>query len=240
MIITIDTSAARRHVVRLKHHRRSSFPVVVRQTLNSAAYRTKTDEMPKTSQVFIHRKPTFFKANSKVVQANGFNINAMQATIGFVPKADAKDTSVSDLEQQEEGGLISGRAFIPLKQNRVGNSWTGNVRAAGRYRAVQNRIVDSANSKAPNPAGQFRSSAYFGGVGSVVIGSITNSNGNRMAWLIQGKGKKIKKKLMFAVKKNRKVDPEATHFMRDASLMSQKKMHADFIKLAEAKLATVK
>lgn len=247
MHIIIDTSAAKRHVVRLKHMHRSAFPVVVRQTLNKAAFDVKTTTMPQTSQVFIHRKPTFFKANSKVVQATGFNLNSMQATIGFVPKADTKDTSVSDLEQQEHGGDISGRAFIPLKQNRIGNSWTGNVRTAGRYRSVRSRIVDSADSKAVNKAGQFHSSAAHAykkyGAGAVVIGSKENANGNKMAWRIMGprkKGKFPNKRLLFAVKKGRKVDPAATHFMRDASLMSQKKMQGDFIKLAEAKLMTVR
>lgn len=196
--------------------------------------------MPKTADVFIHRKATFFKANSKVVPAKGWDVNTMRATVGFVPNSDRKDTAVEDLEQQEHGGDISGRAFIPVKQNRTGGQWTGNVRRDGRFRAVKDKIVDSFNSKAPNPAGQFRSSAYHAGINGVVIGSIPNKAGNRMVWRILSRGRNIKKKLLFVVKKGRKVRPAATHFMRKASLQSQAKMQATFIKHAEAKLATVR
>jgi hypothetical protein len=236
--ITHDAIAA--HAARLGEMHRSAFPVVMRQTLNKAAFDVKQNTMPEESDVFIHRKKTFFQANSKVVPAVGFDMNSMRATVGFIPKPDAKDTSVSDLEEQEEGGEIHGRAFIPLATNRVNNSWYGNVRASGRWRAVQNKIIDSRDSKATNPAGQFKSTAKWGGAGSLVIGSTENSKGNRMVWRIDAVGKTIRKRAMFALKAGRTVQPEATHFMRRASLRSGRNLEKYFRELAEAKLKTMK
>ena len=38
----------------------------------------KKDTMPAEAGIFIHRKPTFFKANSKAVKATGLDINTMR------------------------------------------------------------------------------------------------------------------------------------------------------------------
>lgn len=219
---------------------KSAFPVVVRQTLNRAVYDVKQVEMPKASDVFVHRKKNFFKANSKVKQAEGFDINSMRATVGFMPNSDVQDSAVEDLEAQETGGEIAGRAFVPTAQNRTGNSWTSNVRAAGRWRNVKDKIVDSADSKAKQDAGKFYSSAKFAGVGGLVIGTKVNAKGNKMVWRIDSLGKKMKLRAMFHLKAGRVVEPEATHFMRKASLTSRQKMEGDFIMLAEKKLSTLK
>lgn len=240
MRVVIDTSAVKEHVLRLKAINRSALPVAVRQALNSAAYDVKTNTMPKSSEVFVHRKPTFFKASSKVVPARGFDINSMQAEVGFLPKMDAKDTSVQDLAAQEDGGTISGRSFIPLKDDRVGNSWTGNVRRQGRWRAVESKIIDSKDSSATNAAGRFRSTAYYGGVGSLVIASKENGKGNRMVYRIDALGRKMKLKALFALKAGRKVNPEATHFMRRASIQSGTRIEQYFITHAEAKINAMK
>lgn len=238
--LNINDSAAVKHTQRLLQMQKSDLPIAVRQALNSAAFDVKQNTMPEASMVFIHRKPTFFQANSKVVQARGFEIGQMRSTIGFVPKADSRDTSVSDLEQQEEGGDISGRAFIPLKENRVGSSWAGNVRAAGRWRRVQNQIVDANDSKAKNDAGKVKSSAKYAGVGGLVIGTKVNSNGNRMVWRIMALGAKMKLQPMFVVKKGRKVNPKATHFMRKASIKSGLKLEEYYVKHAEQRISKMK
>lgn len=222
---------------------KSALPVVIRQTLNSAAFDVKQVTMPAESRVFVHRKPTFFQSNSKVRMAQGMKIDAMQATVGFWPKSDTKDYSVDDLEQQEHGGDIEGRSFIPAKQNRTGNDWNRNVRARGRYRAVsQQKFIDATDSKGSNEAGQFHSSAKFAGVGGIVIGSKVTTKGNRMVWRIKAmrKNGKVKKELLFIFKKQRKVDPPATHFMMKASLISQRKMNETFIKHAQTKILSAR
>jgi hypothetical protein len=238
MQVTIDTNAIKKHAEMLQAYSRSAFAVAVRQTLNKAAYDLKQNTMPASAkESFIQRKENFFKSSSKVEQAQGFDVNSMRAIVGFLPKQDAKDTSVQDLEAQEQGGDIAGRAFIPLAQNRVGNNWNRNVRTQGRYRAVKDKIVNSADSKAANKAGQFRSTAKYAGVGGIVIGNIVNDKGNRMVWRITSLNKRdMKMTALFALKKDREVQPQATRFMRKSSLKSAAKMQQYFIELAEKKL----
>jgi len=239
MVLSINTDALVQHAARLERMSRSALPVVVRQTLNAAAFNVKTVTMPQSSDVFIHRKATFFKANSKVQQAQGFDINSMQSIVGFIPKSDAKDTSVADLEQQEDGGKISGRAFVPLKDDRVGNSWQGNVKAKGRYRAIESKIVDAKKSNAGEPAQQFLASAKYAGVGGVVIGNRLTAGGNKIAWRITGL-KPLKMIPLFAVKAHRNVMPHATHFMQEASNKSAADMGHNFIMYAEKKFDSIK
>lgn len=240
MLLDINTDAVKAHVQRLREINRSALPVAVRQTLTKAARDVKEVTMPAESNVFIHRKPTFLKANSKFVQAQGFDINTMQATVGFIPKSDARDSSVADLEEQENGGEISGRSFIPLSGDRVGNSWGGNVKSAGRWRVVNNKVRDSKTSKATNKAGAFKSTAKWAGVGGLVIGNIVNDKGNRMVWRVDSLGKNMKLKLLFALKPDRKVEPPATRFMRKASLKSADKMNRYFIALAGARINRIR
>jgi hypothetical protein len=65
--------------------------------------------MPVTSHKhFINRKPNFFKANSKVIMAQGYDIKTMRATVGFTPtNAKYNNFAVNELEQQEHSGTIS-------------------------------------------------------------------------------------------------------------------------------------
>jgi hypothetical protein len=104
---------------KLEKINRSAFPVAVRQTLNSAAFDLKQNTMPQiTGSLFVKRKPNFFKANSKVFPAKGFEVKNMRATAGFV----GKDQAIDDLEQQEIGGRIKSRSFIALDTARVSKS----------------------------------------------------------------------------------------------------------------------
>lgn len=235
MVLNVNTDALVQYTAKLERINKSALPVAVRQTLTKAAYDVKTDTMPSESDVFIHRKPTFFKANSKVVAAKGFDVEHMEATVGFIPKEDTLDSSVNDLEQQEHGGVIKGRSFIPLPLNRVGNSWLGNVRKAGRIRAVMDKIIDSKDSSAKTDEAKFRATVKHGGVGSFVIGNRLTKKGNWVVWEVLS-DKKMKLVPRFVVKGDREVSPPATHFMEKASLRSADKMEAFFIALAERKI----
>ena len=116
------------HVSRLERINRSALPVAVRQTLNAAAFDVKQNTMPEEADIFIHRKPTFFKANSGVTPAKGLDVNTMEATVGFKPKTGDRSHSVEDLEEQEEGGVIPhSRAFVALKEGRTGQQWQKNT-----------------------------------------------------------------------------------------------------------------
>lgn len=255
-VFRIDALQVADHRRRLEEMSRSAIPVVVRQTLNAAAFRVKTETMPIESRIFAERKPTFFKANSKVDPAKGLEIDTMKAMVAFLPKPDDKSHSVEDLQEQEEGGGIENRSFIALADARKGETWQGLTMANKRRKGseIGNRpVFDSKDAPGANDKQKFIKSAYEAQkVGGIVIGNRVNSKGNKIAWSIQksfehGSGrmvmifdKKFVQSQLFSVKKDRKVHPHATHFMRKASDDAQQQMGVDFVKFANAKLNKVK
>ena len=80
MKLNIKSDAIVKHVNTLEKMHKSALPLVIRQTLNSAAFDVKKVTMPKEASAnFDKRNPNFFKANSKVDQAKGFNISSIRS-----------------------------------------------------------------------------------------------------------------------------------------------------------------
>jgi len=239
VVLNINTDAVVRFTAKLERMHRSALPVAIRGALNNAAFDVKKTTMPASAKkAFTQRKPSFFSANSRVQQAQGFDIKAMKATVGFVAKSG--DQAVEDLQQQEEGGSISGRGFIPLDYSRVGNSRGKNVRAPNRISKIKARIVDSKRSKGKTRGQRFIKAAVHAGKGGLVIGNNTR-NGHRFLFLIRsvkrvGKDTKINSLPLFAVQAGRKVKPKPTHFMKKASEISAAKMEEYFIKQAKKQI----
>lgn len=238
VFLNINSDAVVKHTARLERMGKTQLPVAVRSALNSAAFNVKKNTMPAQAKAsFIQRKPTFFQANSKVTPAKGLAVKNMQAIVGFVPKS-GTDKSVDDLEQQEHGGDIMGRSFIPLATARTGGSWNKNVKSNLRISDVKKKIVDASDAKGGNDKEKFIKSALHAGKGGFVIGTGTNSEGNRTLFHIRsikriGKSTVIKSIAVFSVKGGRKVNPGATHFMELASRKSATRMEEYFITAAK-------
>lgn len=244
-ILNINSDALVRHTARLEQMHKSALPIAVRQTLSRAAFDVKKVTMPAESDVFIHRKSTFFKSNSKVEPAKGFDISTMKAMVGFVPKPGDKSHSVEDLEQQEDGGAIGDRAFVPLKDARAAKAWGRMPKNALRWTMIKSKILNAENVNGPAPGQNFIKSAIYAGKGGFVIGTTVNANGNKMLYLINSIKRvdgdtKINSTPIYAVKAGRKVHPEAQHFMKKASDKSAGKMDAIFIEEANKQLAKIK
>lgn len=242
MLLNVNTDAAIAFTAKLERISRSALPVVVRQTLNSAAYDVKQNTMPMEANRFVHRKPTFFKANSKVQAAQGFDINAMAATVGFIPKPGDKSHSVEDLEQQEYGGQIDNRAFIALPAARTGKSWNRMVQRSMTMGNITNSITDALNANGKTKQQQYIKSAVHAGKGGFVLGT-DRKNGNRFLLHINGvkrvgRDTVISSTKVYIVKAGRQVTPDSKYrgFMRSASLMSAAQMEAKYILLAEKRI----
>lgn len=240
-VLNINSDAVVAHTARLERIRTSALSKAIKNTLNSAAFDVKTDMMLKESDVFIHRKPTFFKANSRVEMAKGLNVDSMKATVGFIPKAGDASHSVEDLQEQEYGGDIKGRAFIALPKARVSNQWGKNVRAKNRLSNIRGRIADPRKAMGRLGAKQaFVFTAAATGVGGFImntdhtrvleIKSITRESGDT----------KVKSVIVDSIKKGRKAHVKATNFMERASDKSAAKMNGYFITAAEKQLALAK
>ncbi len=247
MVLNINSDAVIRHTATLERLHRSALPVAIRSALNSAAFDVKTKTMPIASNVFVHRSPTFFPATSKVNPAKGFNINEMAAIVGFLPSSGAKEKggATKNLEQQEHGGQIQHRAFIPLKQARSGGNYNRNVSAKNRLAEMKAKgIIDTKTSMAKTKAGKFFSSAFLAGKGGLVIGT-DRHKGLRMLMRInsihrEGGRTFINSTPLYSVKSGRAVKVKTTKFMQKASLESAKKMEQFYMMAAEKQIARLK
>jgi len=245
MRFNINSDAVVAYTNKLEKLSRSALPVAIRGALNNAAFDVKKNTMPaKAKAAFTQRKPTFFKANSKVEPAQGLKMESMKATVGFVPKG-GKDQSVSDLEQQESGGNIPGRSFITTRFARSGNAWNKSVRAAARIGRI-NRVINTRKAGVKNNRNSrqaFVKSAVHAGKGGYVIGS--GPKGENTLFEVRsikriGGNTVIKTLPIYTYEKGRNARVKATGFMRTSSLESGGKIERFFIEQAKRQIDKLK
>lgn len=219
----IDTSATIHFTAKLEKLRKSALPVAIRGTLNDTAFYMKKLEMPRQAKgTFIERAPNFFKANSRVEMATGFDINTMQSTMGMVESGlhnKSTNYAVKDLEQQESGGTIDGRSFKPLPAARRGGR--GVVRPNARISQIKN-IIDAKDSKGASKMQQFIKASVHAGKGGFVLGgrllwqvrNIRRVNGNTRFTMTK----------LYSFTKSGTSRVKATGFIGKAARNSQKEM----------------
>ena len=231
-ILNVNTDEVVKYSNKLEKLHRSAFPIAIRGTLNNGAFDVKKNTMPVSAEKeFTIRRKNFFKANSRVNMAKGFNVRTMQAIIGFIGTQQA----VEDLEQQEHGGKIKGRAFIPLDVARGGSN-TRPVRPSNRLTRITN-IVNARKIRGKTKQQKFIKAVMTAGVGGYVIGNFTP----KILWKITGITKrgtktKIKKKPVYSYEKGRDVNVSATNFMKKATLKTAKKLEGFYIKQAKKQI----
>lgn len=255
MNIKLDTTDLKKFSQQLKSLSKTAMPVAVRQTLNDAAYDVKENSMPKKAgATFKKRQPNFFIANSKVVQATGLKVDLMSSEVGFFSNSlkGNNNRAVKDLEQQEKGGSIDKKDFIPETGARSGETNLGLVKPNRRLRKLP-RLTDKVamtsnygffkgkmkrlkSKKQSFIRAAFLAKKRFGGF---VLGN-KNKNGNRTLSIISsitsnGDSVEIKRTALYNVRNNRKVKVDATKFMERASYESGLKMNEMFIKNAQAR-----
>lgn len=205
---------------------RAAFPNAVRNTLTDLAFETKLKNLiPTTEKEFTIREKTFFKANSSVEKAKGFDMRSMESLVGMRsnrPKG-ANDYAVKDLEKQEHGGTITNKTFIASYGARIGKK--GKVRSAMRLNTlgqikeqknIKSRRVSFAIAIKENEGGFFK-----GGVKDEDnVFSVRNG----------------KAKLIYSHEKNRSVKVKSTKFMEKSSLKSMKVADTIFIKNARKQI----
>lgn len=237
MQININATAVVKYTDTLERMHRSALPNAIRSTLNSAAFDVKQKTMPVTSKRFTNRVPNFFKANSRVDMAKGWNIRQMKATVGFTSKGlkGANNYAVEELEQQEHGGTIRKRAFIPLEKARGGSN-SRPVRPGNRLSTI-NRIANSGKARGKNKKERFVKSAIHIGKGGYVIGNFQKKILWRIDTINRVNGKtKIKTTPMYSFEENRSVRVKATGFMKEASILSANKMEQYYIREANKQI----
>lgn len=237
--LNINTDSAVKFTNALEKLHRSALPSAIRGALNDAAFDVKTNTMPHHSAIeFKNRVPNFFKANSKVEKAMGFDVNTMKATVGFVEGAlrGGNNFAVRDLNEQESGGTIDKKSFIPLDPARTGKSSDKPVRPNARLKSI-GKIVNARNQKGASKSSKFINAVLRAGVGGFVLGS--TKKGENILWRVDGlssnvKTKKFTPKLtaLYDWKQGRSVHVQGRSFMKKASLESSKKIEGYYIKQA--------
>lgn len=227
---------------KLEKLHKSALPVAIRTALNSAAFDVKQNTMLKSAdKTFENRSANFFKANSRVEMATGFNMNHMRATVGFVSNnlKGENNFAVKDLEQQEHGGAIAGKSLIPLEPARVGKSYVKAVRPMNRVTKI-NRVVNVNKVQGLSSKQRFVKAAIKAGTGGYVLG---NFLGDQILYRIDSliinrlsNKVDIKKTPLYDFKSGRKVKVKATGFMEEASLKSGAKIEDYYIKAAEKQI----
>lgn len=255
--VNINSSPLKNYADKLKTLSRYALPVTVKKTLNDTAYHLKKESMPKRAErQFKKRQPNFFKANSKVIQAQGFNIKDMSSQVGFYSNSlrGKNNRAVTDLEKQEDGGYINKKTFVPEEGARAGDKKNGLVKAnrrLGKLPSLINR-VSITSTKGKTKSGRmfsiksrkqrfiraaFVAKKQFNGF---ILGN-KNRNGNRTLSVIsslikRGNTISMKRAALYNVKNGRAVKVKATQFMKRASYESGLMMEYFFIKNSQEKI----
>jgi len=218
-LLNINSDAAVSFTNKLEKMHRSALPVAVRGALNNVAFDVKKKTMPfMAKESFTERRKNFFRATSRVQLAKGFNLKSMKSKIGFVGAE--KNQAVDDLNQQERGGSIGGRSFIPMNTARISNSEKKLVRKKNRTSVIRN--IDRVQSKK-----MFFKTVVKAGVGGHIIYKDTLF---RIKSIKRGN---IKLLPLYSYSKNRSVRVKPTLFMQKASKLSRSKIDTFYKEQAE-------
>lgn len=218
----INTDAVVVLTNKLEKLHRSALPVAIRTSLNSVAFNVKEHtSLTSAASEFTQRKKTFFK-QTRVTKAKGFNLNSMKSVVGFI--GGEKNQAIRDLEQQESGGSISGRSFIPVNSSRISRNKNKNVRPRNKLKNIKN-IVNAKKVRGANSRQKFVKSVIHAGVGGFVL---SDFRGKRILWRVNSLNKtdsgSFKLTALYSYVAGRKVKVNNTNFMAKASLKSNKKM----------------
>lgn len=246
--INIESKELVRVTNRLARAGRTALPNAVKGTLNSAAFDVKKNTMPKSvKKTFTEREKTFFKSTSRVNMATGSRIEDLKSVVGFYAGQGKKETgrATKNLEQQEEGGQIGGRSFVPTDKARVSNSANKSVKTAsrlGKITGIENaekvKFINASKrptapikpkkiTKKAAKSRQFTIAAIRAKAKSDAEAYVLGHEGKkgvRMLYKIESvstdrkTGKVvIKKKAQYAYRKNRKAGIKKTGFMKRAA-----------------------
>ncbi len=244
MLFDINTDATVYLTKKLKELRKSALPIAIRGTLNDAAFHVKTVSMPKTAKsAFEHREKNFFKANSRYEKADGFDINRMKSSVGFTENSlkGTHNYSVKDLEEQEHGGTISHKSFIPTVFARTGKTNFGLVKPNSRLSKIRaSRIINIKNSSGKNDKEKFVIAAAVAGKGGFVLkGDILFRIDTAPKSNLKSKKSNFKAVPIYTFKKGRKVRVKRTNFMQHAAVITHNLMDEFYIKQGQNQLKKV-
>ena len=241
----VDTDEVIKFTNKLEKLSKSAFPNAVRGTLNGLAFDVKKTTMPnEAKKAFIERDKRFFKSQSGVHTARGFNLNTMVAVVGFsANQKNISELTIENLEEQEHGGIIKGRKYIPINKARTSKSNNKRIAKKNRLNKIGiKNIVRTSEVGGKSEGHRFNKALHVAGVGGFVQSTL--KSGVKMVWRIDGlkKSKRGRFKItpVYIVNDSEMVRiKRGTHFMQKASEKSIKKGNDIYIKEAERQFQRV-
>ncbi len=230
---SVNTDAVIAFTAKLERLNKSAFPSAVRSTLNDAAFAMKTTNILASAKLNMHvRNDAFFRKFTGVQRATGFNINSMEAGVGFSnSNAQKEKKALLGMESNEVGGIDSdGGMYIGASRGSRGlvkrNSRFDKANVSTSYKNWKNgkssnmlRMVSSLMDNKPvfinTKNGRFL----------VKVKSMSSS--------IKGQKTDIKLDFLMRGRKDHAAHAKATHFNRQAALNTAKEMEGFYIKNAE-------
>jgi hypothetical protein len=219
----VNTDATIALTAKLERLNRSAFPNAVRSTLNDAAFHMKKKEILKSAKLNMTvRNRGLFKKFTGVQKATGYNLNSMQAVVGFVPKEGVKGGKVPEgMEKNEVGGTDNtGAMYVPTSRqqnrydkNKLAKNHTKRVRTRGGQSSVMALMAGWEEGKPVF----FRSKKGIGYVVEVL----------RVFDMSTGK-RDFKLNFLMRSRKEKPSKMKATHFVEEAAKKTIKNEIDDF------------
>lgn len=259
MFLNINTTGCVVLTNKLEKISRSALPIAIRGALNQTVKNIKQNTMPASARdKFNQRQKNFFTANSKFEYAKGFKINDMKAMVGFYENKLSNATTnfaIKDLEEQEHGGNIRGKTFIPMHAARVGG--VGNVKKNVRLSEIHKNIIDATRVRSISGhsakkllksvktqkiiRAAFKAKQVYGN-NAFILGNVNAAGKQTLFKVGEISTNIVTRKLnvhlipLYNVETGRSVRVKATSFMKNASLLSAKKMEYSYMNLAQKQL----
>lgn len=242
-MIKVDTKSFVRLASDLKEVHRAALPNAVRFTLNDMAFDVKKIQLlpALTKSELIVRNPSFFKKYSGIDKATGWDINKMFSEVGMIPSGDASK-AVERLKQQDIGGTLKDRNFVPDPKARTGNKKGGKVRQQNYLSKLKLMGHIQMGDKQGLIRAVTASKIESGGSGKgfvVIYGSILfEIIGFKR--LPKQNTIKLHLKKLYTYKKDREIHLKPHHFMQKSAMETGKKLQELFSINAEKQLAKFK
>lgn len=230
-IIDVNMGSIVKFSDKLERIHRAAFPNTVRKTLNDAAFHTKKKTiLDEAGRQFITRKPSFFRAFSRVEKATGFNVKKMRSIVGMT---DASQASFN-LRFQEEGGTIGNRDLIPTEAARVGGNKSKVISKRVYLENIKSKTIKANESKARTKKQKFVKAAImaakkFGREGYV-------ETDDSIVKITRTKFPFWRTRKVYDIKVGRSVRIKKRPFLESAAKRSQRKMPEWFIKEARRQI----
>ena len=235
----VNTDATIILTAKLERLNKIAFPSAVRASLSDAAFYMKQSGISNSANKNLTvRNRTVFKKFTGVEKARfNRNIEQMKASVGFIPKDGVKGSKVPQGMEANEAGGVDSDGWMYMSKTRVSGSSKRLVRTGSRFKKSNVLNVKRARNIATKKASRFMIQASESFEQKKPFHFYSKKN----IFLVQTTSYKTGKDGVHSVKldflmrrrKDFNAKAKATHFVKEAALITQKKMDEFYAKNAQ-------